>query len=100
MANNPKAKHLLGHLEKMVNVFLVALVALRSPHQPQLEDVIVAAALDDLVARVVTNIVVFVLLEQIVGAHLVRFDQQVLRIIAKRCEPIDSKQLEWAGARD
>ncbi len=48
------------------------------PLQPELEDVIVPAALDDLIAGVVADVVVFVALEQVVGRHLVAADQQAL----------------------
>jgi hypothetical protein len=46
-----------------------------APLQPQLEDVVVSAALNNFVACVVLNIVQFVLHEQIVRAHLVAADQ-------------------------
>lgn len=39
------------------------------PHEPELEDVDVAAALDGLVARVVGHVVLLVLLEEVAGAH-------------------------------
>ena len=38
-----------------------------------------AAALDDLVARVVGDVVVLVALEQVVGRHLVAADQEALQ---------------------
>ena len=49
-----------------------------SPHQPELENVIVATALDDFVAGIVGDVIVFVLLEQVVGAHPVAMVQQTL----------------------
>jgi hypothetical protein len=49
-----------------------------TPLQPQLEDVVVSAALNHFVACVVLNIVKFVLHEQIFRAHLVAADQQSL----------------------
>ena len=63
--------HSPGHLEQVFHVFCVAGSAFGAPHEPQFEDVVVSAALDDLVARVVADVVLFVLLEQVVGAHLV-----------------------------
>ena len=39
----------------------------RTPLEPELEDVIVSATLDDLVSSVVANIIVLILLEQIVS---------------------------------
>lgn len=62
----------------MLHVFRVALGALGAPHEPQLEDIVVAAALDHFVARVEADVVVFILLEQIVGAHLIAAHEQVL----------------------
>ena len=50
------------------------------PLEPELEDVVVASALDDLVAGVVADVVVLVALEQVVRAHLVAADQQALLI--------------------
>lgn len=64
----------------MVHVLFVAGVAFCAPHEPQLENVIVAATLDDLVAGVVADVVLFVLLKQIVGAHLVATHEQILYI--------------------
>ena len=58
-------------LEQTVHVLLEAAVALGSPHEPDLEDVDVATALDGLVARVVRHIVVLVLLEQVGCVHLI-----------------------------
>ena len=52
----------------------------RPPLQPEFEDVVVPAALDDLVARVVGDIVVLVPLEQVVGRHLVAADQEALQV--------------------
>jgi len=43
----------------------------RSPEKPTFEDVIVSPTLDDFVAGVVGDIIVFVLLEQVVRTHLV-----------------------------
>ena len=44
---------------------------LGSPGEPQLEDVVVASALDDFVARVIRHVVVFVLLEQVISTHAI-----------------------------
>jgi len=49
-----------------------------SPLQPELEDIVVSAALDDFVAGVILNVIEFVLHEQILCAHLVAADQQAL----------------------
>ena len=50
----------------------------RSPLEPELEDVVVPAALNDLVAGVVADVVVLVPLEQVVCRHLVAADQEAL----------------------
>ena len=50
----------------------------RSPLEPQFEDVVVSAALDDLVAGVVGAVVALVGLEQVVSGHLVAADQEAL----------------------
>ena len=50
----------------------------RSPLEPQFEDVVVSAALDDLVAGVVGAVVALVGLEQVVSRHLVAADQEAL----------------------
>ncbi len=44
---------------------------LGSPGEPQLEDIVVASALDDFVARVIRHVVVFVLLEQVISTHAI-----------------------------
>ena len=53
-------------------------VYLRPPLEPELEDVVVPAALDDLVAGVVADVVDLVRLEQVVRGHLVAVDQETL----------------------
>ena len=51
---------------------------LSSPHEPQLEDVDVASTLQRFVSGVVGKVVVFVLLEQVAGVHLVAVLHQAL----------------------
>lgn len=51
---------------------------LSSPHEPQLEDVDVAPTLQRFVSGVVGQVVVFVLLEQVAGVHLVAVLHQTL----------------------
>ena len=51
---------------------------LRPPHEPELEDVVVASALDDLVAGVVRHVVVLVRLEQVLRGHRVALVQDAL----------------------
>ena len=53
-------------------------VYLGPPLEPELEDVVVPAALDDLVAGVVADVVDLVRLEQVVRGHLVAVDQETL----------------------
>lgn len=48
------------------------------PHEPQLEDVHVASTLQRFVPGVVRQVVVFVLLEQVAGVHLVAVLHQTL----------------------
>ena len=62
----------------MVDASLEAGVAVRPPRDPQLEDVIVSAALDSFVASVIDRVVLFVLLEQVVRSHRVALRQQAL----------------------
>jgi hypothetical protein len=57
---------------KEVGLFTLYLCA---PLQPQLEDVVMSAALDNFIACIILNIVKFVLHEQVVRAHLVAADQ-------------------------
>ena len=68
----------LSERHEPVHLRLHAAHALGPPHQPELEDVVVAAALDDLVAGVIGDVVVLVPLEQVVGRHLVAADQEAL----------------------
>ena len=65
------------HCSKKASCFLATYP--RPPLEPELEDVVVPAALDDLVARVVGDVVVLVALEQVVGRHLVAADQEALQ---------------------
>ena len=53
-------------------------VTTRAPQEPQLEDVVVAATLDGLVAGVVRDVIVLVLLEEVAGVGGVARLQQVL----------------------
>ena len=50
-----------------------------TPLQPELEYVVVSAALNDFIARVVLDVVQLVLHEQVLRAHLVAAEQQSLR---------------------
>lgn len=54
-------------------------IYLGSPQQPKLENVIVTTTLDDFVSRIVSDVVMFVLLEQVIGAHPVAVVQQTLQ---------------------
>lgn len=58
---------------------MFAFLHLGSPHEPQLEDVHVASTLQRFVSGVVGKVVVFVLLEQVAGVHLVAVLHQTLR---------------------
>lgn len=76
----PDALHLvLSQLHQVVHVAGETVRALGTPLQPQLEDVVVAATLDDLVAGVVADVVQLVRHEQILGGHLVTADQKTLQ---------------------
>lgn len=55
--------HLPRHVEQIVNAMLEARVAVRTPCDPQLEDVVVPPALDGLVARVIDDVILLVFLE-------------------------------------
>lgn len=49
------------------------------PHEPQLEDVHMAATLEALVSGIVAHVVRFVLLEEVVGPQTVALLQETLR---------------------
>jgi len=55
-----------------------------TPLQPELEYVVVSAALNDLIARVVLDVVQLVLHEQVLRAHLVAAKQQPLWLATDR----------------
>lgn len=84
-ARKPFPRNVLAHFKKMVNVLFVAFVALGSPLEPQLEDVIVSTALDHLVARIIAHIVVLVLLKQVICTHLVRLNKETLQRKMRTC---------------
>lgn len=54
------------------------------PHEPELEDVDVPAALDGLVAGVVRDVVLLIWLEQVAGAHGVAARQDSLQTKRER----------------
>ncbi len=56
-------------------IVIVYTIDLGPPLQPELKDVVVPPALDDLVAGVVAHVVQLVLLEQVVRGHLVAADE-------------------------
>jgi hypothetical protein len=64
-----------GNLTLSMKEVGVLTLYLCAPLQPQLEDVVVSAALNNFIACIILNIVKFVLHEQIFGAHLVAADQ-------------------------
>jgi len=68
----------VGQLHQPVHLLLKADASPRSPLEPQFEDVVVSAALDDLVAGVVGAVVALVSLEQVVSGHLVAADQEAV----------------------
>ncbi len=57
----------LGQAHQFINLLLESGITLGSPHQPQLEDVIVTSTLDGLVTGVIGDVIVLVLLEEVVG---------------------------------
>lgn len=69
----------LGQVHQTVHVVGEPVGSLGAPLQPQLEDVVVAAALDHLVARVVVQVVELVGHEQILSGHLVAAHQEALK---------------------
>lgn len=73
---------ILDQLHEPVLLLLEALGALGPPLEPQLEDVVVPAALDHLVAGVVANVILLVGHEEILRRHLIAADEQALR---ERC---------------
>lgn len=73
------ALHLVfGQFHQSIDGVFEALGTLGTPLQPQFEDVIVAAALDDLIACIVADVVQFVGHEQIFGRHLIAAQQETL----------------------
>lgn len=50
-----------------------------SPEKPEFENVVVTTTLYNFIARIIGNVVMFVLLEQVVGAHSVAVIQKTLR---------------------
>lgn len=70
---------ILHQFHQTILLLLKALSALGAPLQPQLEDIIVPAALDHLVASVVADVVLLIGHEQILGRHLVAADEQTLQ---------------------
>ena len=57
--------HLLGEFHESIDPCLESRVSVSPPHEPQLEDVVMAAALYRLVAGIVHHVVVLVRLEQV-----------------------------------
>ena len=64
-----------------VHLLFISLTTPSSPGQPELEDVVVPPALYHLVPRVVRDVVVLVLLEQIPCFHCVTICQDTLNYI-------------------
>ena len=50
-----------------------------SPLEPELEDIIVTTTLNNFVARVVLQVIEFILLEQVSGAHLITAREESLQ---------------------
>lgn len=67
-----------GEIHQPVLLLLKANVASGSPLEPQLEDVIVTAALDHLVSSVVAAVVTLVCLEEVIRRHLIAVDQEII----------------------
>ena len=68
----------LSERHECVHLRLHAAHSLGPPHEPELEDVVVAAALNHLVAGVVPDVVVLVLLEQILRRQRVAVGEKAL----------------------
>lgn len=68
---------------KNLCVFAFREMHLRPPHQPELEYVDVSAALDGLVPRVIGDVVLLILLEQVAGTHLVASLEKALQASRK-----------------
>lgn len=83
----------------MIDVLLVAGHSLRSPHEPEFEDVVVATALDHLIAGIVGDVVVFVLLEKVISTHLIAVDQEPL--IGRKIVWVRNRLVvDWLGIED
>lgn len=75
---------------------------LGSPHEPELEDVHMASTLQCLVSGVVGQVILFVLLEQVAGVHLVAVLHQTLsRNGGQNCSawPIMKMDIELASGK-
>ena len=70
--SSKRRKFVPGQVHQVVELFVEARVALGAPHEPQLEDVVVTAALDRLVAGVVREIVLVRTLRTYVSQWYVR----------------------------
>ena len=68
---------------------------LGSPQQPKLENIIVTTTLDDFVSRIVSDVVMFVLLEQVIGAHPVAMIQQTLQEKKQMSRTISPAKRKW-----
>lgn len=79
-----KVSHVTVFCARLQTIFIWAdshnrfALYLCTPLQPELEYVVVSAALNDFIARVVLDVVQFVLHEQVLRAHLVAAEQQPL----------------------
>jgi len=69
----------LDQFHEAILLLLEALGALGPPLEPQLEDVVVPSALDHLVSGIITDIILLVGHEKILGRHLVTADEETLR---------------------
>lgn len=73
------ASHLIQcQIHKRVDGIAKSVGTLGSPLEPQLEDIVVTAALDHLVTGIVANVVQFVGHEKILGRHLITAKKQAL----------------------
>ena len=64
--------------QKIVLIQLIELIYFGSPGEPELEDVVMTSALDDLISGIVGHVVVFILLEQVISPHSIAVVQQTL----------------------
>ena len=64
-------KQNIFYVTLLLKIDVLYIYYLCSPHKPEFEDIIMPTTLDHFISSIVTHVVAFVGLEQIIGRHLV-----------------------------